>query len=245
MSHEKESAALPAFADARARERINAGHIARGVILIDPQATYIDAEVRIGAGTVIYPGNVLEGRTVIGAGCTLLPGNRLRDASLADGVTVEQSVLTEASVGEGATVGPFAFLRPGSAIGAHCRIGDFVEVKNSAIGDRTKVSHLTYVGDSDLGEDINLGCGVVFVNYDGKKKHRTRVDDHAFIGCNVNLISPVRVGRAAYVAAGSTVTVDVPRNALLIARSRETIKEGRGKVMLKEKKRQAREAKRK
>lgn len=216
----------PAFADAEQRLRINAVHQRNGVVLIDPQATYIDEQVRIGSGTCIYPGNVLEGETVIGECCTLMPNNRLRNTVVADGVTMESVVALEAQVGKGTTVGPFAYLRPGTRVGAHCRIGDFVEVKNSTIGDKTKVSHLTYVGDSDLGEDINLGCGVVFVNYDGKKKARTQVEDHAFIGCNVNLVAPVHVGKDAYVAAGSTVTQDVPDAALCIARERQVVKEG-------------------
>ncbi len=226
MSNSPQTASLPAFANPEERARINAAHQQNGVCLIDPQATYIDADVSIGAGTVIYPGNVLEGSTAIGAGCTLLPNNRLRDTLVGDGATLESTVATEAAIGAQTAVGPFAYLRPGSKIGAHCRIGDFVEIKNSTIGDQTKVSHLTYVGDSDLGEDINLGCGVVFVNYDGKQKHRSRVDDRAFIGCNVNLVSPVHVGKEAYVAAGSTVTEDVPDASLCIARQRQTVKEG-------------------
>jgi bifunctional UDP-N-acetylglucosamine pyrophosphorylase/glucosamine-1-phosphate N-acetyltransferase len=123
-------------------------------------------------------------------------------------------------------VGPFAYIRPGSIIGNHCRIGDFVEIKNSSIGDRTKVSHLTYVGDADLGSGINVGCGVVFVNYDGREKHRSVVDDGVFIGCNVNIISPVKVGEGAYIAAGGTVTSDVPSGALHVAREREKYIEG-------------------
>ncbi len=208
------------------RARINDGHMDAGVTLIDPATTYIDVDVRIGEDVVIHPGNTLEGASIIGPGCVLMPGNRLTDSELAQRVTVERSVLVDAKVGEQTTVGPFAFLRPASVIGAHCRIGDFVEIKNSSIGDKTKVSHLTYVGDSDLGQDINLGCGVVFVNYDGKHKSRSRVEDHAFIGCNVNLVAPVRVGKDAYVAAGSTVTEDVPEAALCIARQRQIVKEG-------------------
>jgi len=226
MSEAPQNTPVPAFADAAERERINAAHAQNGVILIDPKATYIDAEVRIGAGTVIYPGNVLEGRTVIGANCTLLPNNRLRNTIVGDGARFESVVADEARVGAGTTVGPFAFLRPGAVLGARCRVGDFVEIKNSTVGDLTRISHLTYVGDSDLGEDINLGCGVVFVNYDGKRKYRTSVGDRAFIGCNVNLIAPVRVGSDAYVAAGSTVTDDVPDATLCIARERQVIKEG-------------------
>ncbi|MDR3050474.1 MAG: UDP-N-acetylglucosamine pyrophosphorylase [Oscillospiraceae bacterium] len=208
------------------RQRINAAHMAAGVRLVDPAATYIDAQVRIAPGVTIYPGCMLEGNTRIAAGCTLLPNCRLRDTQVAEGVHMESTVALDAHIGPQTTVGPFAYLRPGSRIGAHCRVGDFVEIKNSVIGDGTKVSHLTYVGDSDLGRDINLGCGVVFVNYDGKAKHHSAVADGAFIGCNVNLISPVRVGKGAYVAAGSTVTEDVPDGALCVARQRQSVKEG-------------------
>ncbi|MEA4928660.1 MAG: DapH/DapD/GlmU-related protein [Candidatus Limiplasma sp.] len=200
-------------------------HQQNGVLLLEPERTVIEADVRIGAGTVVYGGNVLQNGTVIGANCTLYPNNRLDHAVLGDAVTVENSVLLHCRVGAHTTVGPFAYLRPDAAIGEHCRIGDFVEVKNSSIGDGTKVSHLTYVGDSDLGRDINLGCGVVFVNYDGKVKSRSRVDDHAFIGCNCNLVAPVHIGENAYLAAGSTVVEDVPADALFVARSRGVIKE--------------------
>lgn len=200
-------------------------HITSGVIIPDPDRTVIEADVRIGAGTMIYPGNLLQGATVIGTGCTLYPNNRMDSAVLGDGVTVESSVLLHCHVGARTTVGPFAYLRPEAAIGEGCRIGDFVEIKNSRIGDGTKVSHLTYVGDSDLGKHINLGCGVVFVNYDGKVKSRSTIDDNAFIGCNCNMIAPVHVGKNAYIAAGSTVVEDVPEDALFVARARGVIKE--------------------
>ncbi len=208
------------------RARINLQHMQQGVRMINPEATYIDADVRIGAGTVVYPGNYLEGKTVVGANSVLLPNNHLRDVRLGNNVTIENTVGIEAEVGDCTNVGPFAYLRPNTKIGESCRIGDFVEIKNSSLGDGTHVSHLTYVGDSDLGKDINLGCGVVFVNYDGKKKTRSKVEDNAFIGCNVNLVSPVHIGEEAYIAAGSTVTEDVPAGAFCIARERQVIKEG-------------------
>ncbi len=200
-------------------------HLQGGVVVLEPDRTVIEADVRIGAGTVVYGGNTLQGMTVIGEGCTLYPNSRFDSAIVGDGVTVESSVLVRCRVGARTTVGPFAYLRPDAVVGEHCRIGDFVEIKNSSIGDGTKVSHLTYVGDSDLGKDINLGCGVVFVNYDGKTKNRSQVDDHAFIGCNCNLIAPVHVGENAYLAAGSTVVEDVPADALFVARSRGVVKE--------------------
>ncbi len=200
-----------------------------GVTMIDPSATYIDADVEVGPDTVIYPGVILEGKTKIGAGCTLYQGSRIADSTIGDGTVVQNSVVQQSTIGCGTQVGPYAFIRPGTQIGDGCRVGDFVEMKNSTIGDGTKVSHLTYVGDSDLGRDINIGCGVVFVNYDGKEKHRSAVGDGAFIGCNTNLISPVSVGSGAYIAAGATVTKDIPDDALCIARARELIKEGWGK----------------
>ncbi|MEG2951114.1 MAG: DapH/DapD/GlmU-related protein, partial [Clostridia bacterium] len=181
--------------------------------------------VSIGAGTMLYAGNTLQGSTVIGANCVLYPNNRIQNAAIGDETTVESSVLLDCSVGAHTTVGPYAYLRPHTSVGDHCRIGDFVEVKNSAIGDGTKVSHLTYVGDSDLGKDINLGCGVVFVNYDGKEKKRSKVEDHAFIGCNCNLVAPVHIGKNAYLAAGSTVVENVPEDALFVARARGVVKE--------------------
>lgn len=215
-----------AQAEAALRRRINEAHMREGVRIIDPAATYIDADVAIGGDTVVYPGNVLESGTRIGSGATLYPGNRISASRVGDGVTIQSSVLVEAQVGNGATIGPFAYLRPGSKVGAGCRIGDFVELKNAVIGDGTKVPHLTYVGDAEIGERANIGCGAVFVNYDGHRKHRTTVGDGAFIGCNTNLVAPVTVGRGAYTAAGSTITEDVPDDALAIARSRQTNKDG-------------------
>lgn len=221
-------ASSPTYAQAFSllRQRIINRHLEAGVLILEPARTIIEAEVRIGRGCLVYPDNTLQGHTTIGEDCTLYPNNRMENATLGTGVTIESSVLLDCQVGHHTSVGPFAYLRPGTSIGAHCRIGDFVEVKNSTIGDKTKVSHLTYVGDSDLGKDINLGCGVVFVNYDGKTKKRSRVEDHAFIGCNCNLVAPVSIGKNAYLAAGSTVVEDVPQDALYLARSRGTIKPG-------------------
>ncbi|MEI6101521.1 MAG: DapH/DapD/GlmU-related protein, partial [Eubacteriales bacterium] len=205
------------------RARIAIRHMDAGVTILDPDNTYIDADSSIGEDTVIYPGVILE-NSRIGSDVTLYQGSRIANSEIGDGTDVQNSVVLGAVVGKHTTVGPYAYLRPGTKIGDKCRVGDFVEVKNSNIGDGTKVSHLTYIGDGDLGKNINVGCGVVFVNYDGKKKHRSTVDDNAFIGCNTNLISPVQVGEGAYIAAGSTVTDDVPPHALCIARSRQVIK---------------------
>ena len=196
-----------------------------GVTIIDPKNTYIDANVKIGADSVVYPNVTLEGNTVIGEETILYPGSRITDSTIGSNTKVQNSVILESSVGNNTVIGPYAYLRPGSDIGDNCRVGDFVEVKNSRIANGAKVSHLTYIGDGEVGENTNVGCGVVFVNYDGAKKCRTHVGKDCFIGCNVNLIAPVSVGDNSYVAAGSTVTSDVPENSLCIARSRQTVKQ--------------------
>ncbi|MBQ3864788.1 MAG: bifunctional UDP-N-acetylglucosamine diphosphorylase/glucosamine-1-phosphate N-acetyltransferase GlmU [Clostridia bacterium] len=208
------------------RTKINEKHMANGVTIIDPDSVYIESGVSIGQDTVLYPGCVLTGNTVIGEDCVIRGTSRLENACIGSRVEIESSVLLNCSVDDDTTVGPFAYLRPDSRVGKNVKVGDFVELKNAVIGDGTKISHLTYVGDADLGKDINLGCGTVFVNYDGKYKYRSTVGDHAFIGCNVNLVAPVHVGDGAFIAAGSTVTKDVPSDSLVVARQRETVKEG-------------------
>ncbi|MFZ5986567.1 MAG: bifunctional UDP-N-acetylglucosamine diphosphorylase/glucosamine-1-phosphate N-acetyltransferase GlmU [Bacillota bacterium] len=207
------------------RKRILNRLMADGVTIIDPGSTYIDQGVKIGIDTVIYPSTVIEGKTEIGEDCIIGPGSRVVNCKIADKVEVKNSVILESSIDDETKVGPFAYVRPGSVIGKKVKIGDFVEVKKSVIGDKTKISHLTYVGDAEIGKNVNLGCGVVVVNYDGQKKNKTIVGDNAFVGCNVNLISPVEVKNSAYVAAGSTITEEVPENALAIARNRQVIKE--------------------
>jgi len=207
------------------RFRINKKHMINGVMLIDPENTYIDADVKIGNDTTIYPGCVIEGDTKIGSGCIIYGSTNIKDSHILDNVSIKSSNIIESSIDSGTTIGPNAYLRLNSKIGKGCKIGDFVEIKNSVIGDGTKISHLVYAGDADVGKNVNLGCGVVVVNYDGKNKHRTVVEDNAFVGCNTNLVSPVKVGEGAYTAAGSTITENVPSNALGIARSRQINKE--------------------
>ncbi|MGL5821958.1 MAG: bifunctional UDP-N-acetylglucosamine diphosphorylase/glucosamine-1-phosphate N-acetyltransferase GlmU [Sarcina sp.] len=204
------------------RNRINKKHLANGVTLIDEKSTYIGLDVEIGQDTIIYPNVVLEGNTKIGEDCVLYSNSRLNNAIIGDRTTIESSVILDSSVGSDTTVGPFAYIRPDSSIGNHVKIGDFVEIKKSAIGDNTKVSHLTYIGDAKVGESCNFGCGTVVVNYDGKKKHQTVIGDHAFIGCNANLVSPVEVEDNTYIAAGSTITDTVKEGSLAIARSKQT-----------------------
>lgn len=211
---------------ARRRARINSELMRGGVTMIDPQSTYIDAGVSIGADTTIYPGVIIEGDCEIGEACVLYPGSRIVDSKIGNGTVVQNSVMMDAIVGENSTIGPYAYLRPNTVIGNGCRVGDFVEVKNAHIKDGAKVSHLTYIGDGEVGQNSNIGCGVVFVNYDGKKKSRTVVGKNAFIGCNVNLIAPVEVKDGAFVAAGTTLTRDVPVDALGIGRCKQKNIEG-------------------
>ncbi len=208
------------------KERINRRHMENGVTIEDAANTYIGSDVVIGGDTVILPGCVIEGNTTIGEGCEIGPFSRLTDMKLGDGVKFQSSTALESEIGNDATVGPYAYIRPNCKIGNRVKVGDFVEVKNSNIGDGTKIPHLSYVGDTDAGERINFGCGSIMVNYDGKKKHRTVIEDGVFVGCNVNLVAPVRVEKGAYIAAGSTITKDVPAEVLAVARAKQTIIEG-------------------
>ena len=197
---------------------------AAAVRFLDKEQAYIGPRVRVGGGTVILPGTILRGETVIGGSCEIGPNTMIRDCVIGDRVTVNASQLNESTVDDGTTVGPFAYVRPHCHVGRDVKVGDFVELKNSTIGDGTKISHLTYVGDTDAGAHINFGCGTVTVNYDGTAKFRTTIGDNAFIGCNTNLVAPVKIGDGAYTAAGSTVTEDVPADSLCIARCPQTIK---------------------
>ncbi len=213
-----------AQATAIMKQRINRKHMDNGVTLIDPHHTYIDPEVEIGQDTVIEPGCIIEGNTSIGENCIIGYNTKIRNCKVGNSVAIESSMIIDSQIDEGCHIGPFAYIRPNSHIGAKVKIGDFVEIKNATIGEGTKVSHLTYIGDADVGRDVNFGCGTVVVNYDGEKKHRTIIKDHAFIGCNTNLVSPVVIEENVYTAAGSTITQDVPKNSLAIARARQEIK---------------------
>lgn len=215
------SRAQLAQVEAILRKRINTKHMDNGVTLIDPNNTYIGSDVIIGKDTIIYPGNILEGNTVIGERCMLYPNSRINNSIIENDVEVQSSVILDSKVGEQTTVGPFAYIRPDSVIGSHVRIGDFVEIKKSVIGNNTKVSHLTYVGDAEVGENCNFGCGTVTVNYDGKNKNKTIIGNNSFIGCNTNLISPVKVEDNTYIAAGSTITDDVKSGELAVARAKQ------------------------
>lgn len=208
------------------QKRINERHMENGVTLVSPDNTYIGPDVKIESDTVIYPGNVLQGKTVVKEGCILYPNSRIEDSTIEKNVTIQSSVILESVVGENTTVGPFAYIRPESKIGNNVRLGDFVEVKKSTIGNGTKVSHLTYIGDAEVGEGCNFGCGTVVVNYDGKVKNKTIIGNKSFIGCNTNLVSPVTVEDNTYIAAGSTITDKVPEGSLAIARARQVVKQG-------------------
>ncbi len=196
-----------------------------GVTVINPSATYIGADVSVGMDSVIYPGTILEGKTVIGENCIIGPDTKITDTKIGDNTEVIKSVLVKSEVGNKVSVGPFAYMRPNSKVGDNVKIGDFVEIKNATIDNGTKVAHLTYVGDADVGKNVNFGCGTVVVNYDGKNKHRSTIGDDVFIGCNTNLVSPVKVNDGAFTAAGSTITDEVPENALAIARAKQVNKE--------------------
>lgn len=196
-----------------------------GVIFADIYNAYIDDEVIIEEGAYIANNVTIRGKSRICAGARIGQSSYIENSNIGANTVVDASYIYESSIGCDTKIGPFAYIRPGSVIGDGCRVGDFVEVKNSTIGDGSKSSHLTYIGDADVGERVNIGCGVVFVNYDGSAKYRTTVSDDAFIGCNTNLISPVEVGQGAYIAAGTTVTDNVPDDALCIGRERQTIKE--------------------
>lgn len=198
--------------------------LSAGVRIIDTESVYVGPQVTVGEGTALLPGTILRGRTSIGPDCEIGPNTMIRDCAIGAHVTVNASQLNESTVDDDTTVGPFAYVRPHTHVGKGVKVGDFVELKNSTIGDGTKISHLTYVGDTDAGAHINFGCGTVTVNYDGTKKFRTVIGDHAFIGCNTNLVAPVTIGEGAYTAAGSTITEDVPGDSLAIARERQTVK---------------------
>lgn len=204
-------------------DRIIKEHMRNGVTFLRPETSLIDANIAIGRDTVIYPGTILEAGTVIGEGCIIGPNAHIINSKTGNSVHVNKSTIVESEVGSHTKIGPYAYIRPDSKIGEHVKIGDFVEIKKSRINNHTKVPHLTYIGDAEIGKHVNMGCGVVVVNYDGVKKHKTIVGDHAFVGCNVNLVSPVEVKPNAYIAAGSTITEEVPEYALAIARSRQTI----------------------
>lgn len=208
------------------QKRINEYHMRNGVTMRNPESVYIEDGVEIGNDTEICQNVTIKSGTKIGSDCVIGSGSMLDRAVIHDSVDVLSSVILESEVDEGTHVGPFAYIRPNCHVGKEVKVGDFVELKNSNIDDGTKISHLTYIGDSDVGKRVNFGCGTVTCNYDGKKKYRTTIGDDCFVGCNTNFVSPINVGDGVYIAAGSTITEDIPENSLSIARARQVNKEG-------------------
>lgn len=208
------------------KKRIINNHLINGVTFLNTENVYIEKDVLIGNDTIIYPGSYISGKTVIGSDCEIGPDAKIYNCTVNDGAKVFSSTIDTSIVGKNTSVGPYAYLRPNSNIGENVKIGDFVEIKNANIGNNSKVSHLSYIGDGDIGDNVNVGCGVIFVNYNGVSKSRSTIESNAFIGCNSNIVSPVVIGEGAYIAAGSTITDNVPAKSLAVARSRQVNKEG-------------------
>jgi len=213
------------------RERINKMHMENGVTLVDPSATYIEPTVKIGNDVIIEPNVYLKGATVIEAGAIIGTGTHLVNAKVGACAHIQASFISDSEVGAYATVGPFAHIRAEAIVGPKSRIGNFVEIKKANLGEGVKAAHLAYMGDAEIGPRVNMSCGAITANYDGKKKHKTIIGADAMIGSNVNLIAPVEIGEGAYVAAGSTVSKDVPADALAISRSKQENKEGYAKKL--------------
>lgn len=211
--------------EAYLKQKINHHWMRAGVTIVDPLFTYIGPEVAIGQDTVILPGSFIDGQTVIGEDCVIGPHTRIQDTIVGPGTVIQFSEVIGSDIGPENQVGPYAYIRPGTKSAARVKFGDFVEVKNCRIGPGSKIPHLSYLGDSELGKDVNIGAGTITCNYDGVHKHPTVIGDNAFIGSNSNLVAPVTIGRGATIAAGSTITKDVPEQALGVARNRQTIKE--------------------
>ena len=200
-----------------------------GVTIINPEAAYIDKKVVIGKDVVLYPNVFLRQNTIIGDNTIIKENTVIENSKIGDNTCIQSSTIIESKVGSNVTVGPFAYLRPNSIVGNNCRVGDFIEMKNSSLGEGSKASHFAYIGDATIGKKVNISCGVVFANYDGKNKYKTTVEDDVFIGSNANLVAPVTIGSSSFIAAGSTITEDVPPNTLAIARERQVNKQRKDK----------------
>ena len=210
-----------AKATERVYQRVSESLMLQGVTIIDPSSTFIEEGVKIGQDTVIYPFSMIQKDTKIGKNCQIGPYSQLINSKIGEGVRVWASIVEESRIGEGAHIGPYAHLRPGSEIKKGVRIGNFVEVKKSTVGEGSKAAHLTYLGDALIGKGVNIGAGTITCNYDGEKKNKTIIEDEVFIGSNNSLVAPVKIGRRAYTGAGSAITEDVPAESLAIARSRQ------------------------
>jgi bifunctional UDP-N-acetylglucosamine pyrophosphorylase/glucosamine-1-phosphate N-acetyltransferase len=213
------------------QNRINEEHMKNGVTIIDPTNTYIQSDVKIGRDTIIHPGTVIQGKTIIGENCTIGPNSEIKNCKIGDQSSVKQSTMEDSEAGEKVQIGPYAHIRPETILGDKVKIGNFVEIKKSTIEKNSKVNHLSYIGDAKIGREVNIGCGTITVNYDGKNKFVTTIEDNAFIGCNSNLVAPVTVGKGSFVAAGSTISKDVPSEALAVARAKQVNKEDYAKKL--------------
>jgi len=220
------TAELLSLTDEARRETI-ARHRARGVAIPCADGVVIAPGVAIAPGACVLPGTILLGRTSVGAGCAIGPNSLLEDTRVGENAALNCVQAQGAEIGPGCEIGPWVRLRPGTKLGAGLRVGNFVEIKNSEIGDGTKIAHLSYIGDADFGRNVNVGCGLAVANYDGRAKHRTAVGDGAFLGCHNSLVAPVELGAGAYTAAGSVITEDVPEGGFAIARARQ-VNKGRG-----------------
>ncbi|MCG7340206.1 bifunctional UDP-N-acetylglucosamine diphosphorylase/glucosamine-1-phosphate N-acetyltransferase GlmU [Staphylococcus sp. ACRSN] len=208
------------------RCRINEYHMRNGVTIIDPATTFIGADVVIGEDTIIEPGVKLAGETVIGSDSIVGQYSEITNSEVGSEVTIKQSIINEAAIADEVTIGPFAQLRPGADLGKKVKVGNFVEVKKSVVKEGAKLPHLSYIGDAEIGARTNVGCGSITVNYDGVNKFKTIIGNDSFIGCNTNLVAPVTLGDRSFIAAGSTITDNVPEDSLALARSKQTTKEG-------------------
>ncbi|GGM36720.1 bifunctional protein GlmU [Paraliobacillus quinghaiensis] len=215
------------------KKRINTAHMKNGVSIIDPDQTYIGPDVAIESDVVIEPGCILMGETTIGSDSIIGPYTEINNCQIGKNTIIKQSVAKDSQIGSSVQIGPFAHIRPEALIEDEVKIGNFVEIKKTKIQQASKVSHLSYIGDADIGKNVNVGCGTITVNYDGKNKYLTKIEDEAFIGCNANLIAPVTIGKGALVAAGSTINKDVPAEALSIARTKQENKSGYAKKIKK------------
>lgn len=212
-----------AYAERVLRQRKNEEIMLKGVTIIDPYTTYIDAEVEVGQDTILYPFTFLKGKTVIGQECQIGPGAVIVDSVVEDETVLENSKVVEARIGKRCSIGPFAYIRPGTVLEDEVKVGDFVEIKKSQVGKGSKIPHLSYIGDARLGSNVNIGAGTITCNYDGQAKHESIIEDDAFIGSNTNLVAPVRVGKGATTGAGSTITKDVPPFSLAVERAEQRL----------------------
>lgn len=208
------------------KKRINEKHLRNGVAIMDPEQTYIGPNVTIEQDVVIYPGSMIFGETHIATDAVIGPNSEISNCTVGKGSVIRQSVVNDSKIGEATNIGPFSHIRPGTVTGKDVRVGNYVEVKKSIIDDDTKLAHLSYIGDATVGKNVNVGCGAITVNYDGKDKYETIIEDDVFVGCSTNLVAPVTLKKGSFIAAGSTITRDVPEESLAIGRARQENKEG-------------------